>query len=87
MTVEGRPQILHIVGRSIEPESGGRVISTTLDALGDADPQLRPDFHALVLAGGADPRAVRAALDEAAGGTLEIRETPNPADRLEPRAG
>lgn len=87
MTVEGRPQILHIVGRSIEPESGGRVVSTTLDALRDRDPQLRPDFHALVLAGDADPRAVRAALDEAAGGTLEIRETPNPADRLEPARG
>ncbi|WP_093803097.1 FtsX-like permease family protein [Streptomyces sp. Wb2n-11] len=87
MTVEGRPQILHIVGRSIEPESGGRVVSTTLDTLGDRDPRLRPDFHALVLADGADPRAVRAALDEAVGGTLEIRETPNPADRLEPARG
>ncbi|GGW26638.1 ABC transporter permease [Streptomyces xantholiticus] len=87
MTVEGRPQILHIVGRSIEPESGGRIISTTLDALKNRDPQLRPDFHALVLTEGSDPRTVRAALDEAAGGTLEIRETPNPADRLEPVRG
>ncbi|MCF6526367.1 FtsX-like permease family protein [Streptomyces sp. JJ36] len=33
MTVEGRPQILHIVGRSIEPQEEGRVISTTLDTL------------------------------------------------------
>ncbi|EFH30827.1 LOW QUALITY PROTEIN: peptide ABC transporter permease, partial [Streptomyces pristinaespiralis ATCC 25486] len=49
MTVEGRPQILHIVGRSIEPESGGRIISTTVDALRERDPGLRPDFHALVL--------------------------------------
>lgn len=87
MTVEGRPQILHIVGRSIEPESGGRIISTTLDALKNRDPQLRPDFHALVLTEGSDPRTVRTALDEAAGGTLEIRETPNPADRLEPARG
>ncbi|MER6779634.1 MULTISPECIES: FtsX-like permease family protein [unclassified Streptomyces] len=84
MTVEGRPQILHLVGRSIEPESGGRVITTTLDALRERDPALRPDFHALVLHKGADPRAVSAALATAAGGTLEIRETPNPADRLEP---
>ncbi|MFI8263801.1 MULTISPECIES: ABC transporter permease [unclassified Streptomyces] len=84
MTVEGRPQILHVVGRSIEPESGGRVITTTLDALRERDPALRPDFHALVLREGADPRAVSAALATAAGGTLEIRETPDPAERLEP---
>ncbi|QIP84038.1 ABC transporter permease [Streptomyces sp. Tu 2975] len=86
-TVEGRPQILHIVGRSIEPESGGRIISTTVDALQERDPGLRPDFHALVLTDGSDPRAVSSALDGAAGGTLEIRETPNPADRLEPARG
>ncbi|MEU4495801.1 FtsX-like permease family protein [Streptomyces sp. NPDC023998] len=84
MTVEGRPQILHIVGRSIEPETGGRVISTTLDTLRERDPSLRPDFYHLVLRPGADPRAVSSALAEAAGGTLEIRETPNPADQLEP---
>ncbi|MFD9287547.1 FtsX-like permease family protein [Streptomyces sp. NPDC060030] len=84
MTVEGEPQILHIVGRSIEPDAGGRIISTSFDALKDRDPGLRPDFHALVLSENADPRVARGALDEAAGGTLEIRETSNPADRLEP---
>ncbi|WP_327418193.1 FtsX-like permease family protein [Streptomyces sp. NBC_01233] len=84
MTVEGRPQILHLVGRTIEPESGGRVITTTIDALRERDPQLRPAFHALELRTGADPRAVSGKLAAAAGGTLEIRETPNPADRLEP---
>ncbi|RPK32971.1 FtsX-like permease family protein [Streptomyces sp. ADI93-02] len=83
MTVEGEPQILHIVGRSIEPDAGGRIISTSFDALKDRDPGLRPDFHALVLSENADPRVARGALDEAAGGTLEIRETANPADRLE----
>ncbi|MCX4825287.1 ABC transporter permease [Streptomyces sp. NBC_01142] len=87
MTVEGRPQILHIVGRSIEPEAGGRVISTTVDTLGERDPALRPDFHHLVLKPGADPRAVSGELAEAAGGDLEIRETANPADRLEPARG
>ncbi|MFB7462594.1 FtsX-like permease family protein [Streptomyces sp. NPDC056224] len=87
MTVEGRPQILHLVGRTIEPESGGRVITTTIDALRERDPRLRPDFHALVLREGADPRAVSGTLAAAAGGTLEIRETPNPADRLEPARG
>ncbi|NXY98623.1 FtsX-like permease family protein [Streptomyces sp. BR123] len=84
MTVAGRPQILHLVGRTIEPESGGRVITTTVDALRERDPQLRPDYHALVLREGADPRAVSSTLAGAAAGTLEIRETPNPADRLEP---
>lgn len=87
MTVEGRPQILHVVGRTIEPESGGRVITTTIDALRERDPELRSDFHALVLREGADPRAVGAALAGTAGGTLEVRETPNPVDRLEPARG
>lgn len=93
MTVEGRPQILHIVGRNIEPEAGGRVISTTVDTLGKRDPAQRPDFYHLVLRPGADPRAVSSALAEAAeaagaaGGELEIRETANPADRLEPARG
>ncbi|MDX3532923.1 FtsX-like permease family protein [Streptomyces sp. MB09-01] len=87
MTVGGRPQILHLVGRTIEPESGGRVITTTIDALRERDPQLRPAFHALVLREGADPRAVSGTLAAAAGGTLEIRETPDPADRLEPARG
>ncbi|MEN8652228.1 FtsX-like permease family protein [Streptomyces sp. 21So2-11] len=87
MTVEGRPQILHIVGRSIEPDAGGRVISTTVDTLEKRDPALRTDFYDLVLRPGADTRTVSRDLAEAAGGTLEIRETPNPADRLEPARG
>ncbi|AYV31840.1 FtsX-like permease family protein [Streptomyces sp. ADI95-16] len=87
MTVEGRPQVLHLVGRTIEPESGGRVITTTIDALRERDPGLRPDYHALVLRAGADPRAVSAELAGATGGALEVRETPNPADRLEPARG
>lgn len=55
MTVEGRPQILHLVGRTIEPESGGRVVTTTIDALRERDPRLRPEFHALVLREGRTP--------------------------------
>ncbi|MFE0602468.1 ABC transporter permease [Streptomyces sp. NPDC058892] len=87
MTVGGRPQILHLVGRTIEPESGGRVITTTLDALRERDPQLRPAYHALELREGADPRSVSSALAAAAGAALDIRETPNPADRLGPARG
>ncbi|MFF3326692.1 FtsX-like permease family protein [Streptomyces sp. NPDC002889] len=84
LTVQGRPQILHVVGRSIEPEGGGRVISTTLDTLRESDPALRPDFHLLELRPGADPRDVSSALAASSGGTLEIREIANPADRLAP---
>ncbi|MFE6222819.1 MULTISPECIES: FtsX-like permease family protein [unclassified Streptomyces] len=79
MTVEGRPQILHLVGRSIEPDHGGRVVSTTLDTLRDGDPGLRPAFHALVLRPDADPRAVAAAVPAAAGVRAEVRGTADPA--------
>ncbi|MFD4143169.1 FtsX-like permease family protein [Streptomyces sp. NPDC058572] len=87
LTVEGRPQVLHIVGRSIEPEDGGRVISTTLDTLREDDAMLRPDFHLVALRDGADPRQVSSALATSFGGTLEIREVANPADRLGPARG
>ncbi|MFK3731519.1 FtsX-like permease family protein [Streptomyces sp. NPDC088090] len=79
MTVGGRPQILHLVGRSIEPDHGGRVVSTTLDTLRDAVPDLRPAFHALVLRPGADPRRTAAAVAAATGGDAEIRSTADPA--------
>ncbi|MFH9954099.1 FtsX-like permease family protein [Streptomyces roseolus] len=78
MTVGGRPQILHLVGRSIEPDHGGRVVSTGLDTLRDSTPGLRPAFHALVLRPGADPRRVAAAVATAAGEGVEIRATADP---------
>ncbi|MFF7813857.1 FtsX-like permease family protein [Streptomyces sp. NPDC007945] len=80
MTVGGRPQILHLVGRSIEPDHGGRVVSTTLDTLRDSTPGLRPAFHALVLRPGADPRGVAAAVatSTATGEGVEIRATADP---------
>ncbi|MFE2093352.1 ABC transporter permease [Streptomyces sp. NPDC059460] len=87
MTVEGRPQILHIVGRSVEPDQGGRVISTSLDSLRNSAPAMRARFHALVLRPGADPREVAAAVSEATNDALEIRETPTPADRLDTPRG
>ncbi|UQA92234.1 ABC transporter permease [Streptomyces halobius] len=82
MTVAGRPHVLHIVGRSIEPSDGGRVISTALDTLRDTDPALHADFYHLVLRPGADPAEVRDALTRASDGRVEIREIPNPADQL-----
>ncbi|MFD5367943.1 ABC transporter permease [Streptomyces sp. NPDC127103] len=87
MTVEGRPRILHIVGRSVEPDQGGRVISTPLDSLRDDVPGMSARFHALVLRPGADPREVAAAVSGSGSGALEVRETPTPADRLDTPRG
>ncbi|MER7953667.1 FtsX-like permease family protein [Streptomyces sp. NPDC096030] len=82
VTVGGHPQVLHLVGRSIEPENGGRVISTSLDTLRENDPTLRPALYQLRLEPGADPRAVRAELAATSGGHLDIHEVTTPADRL-----
>ncbi|MGW0792728.1 FtsX-like permease family protein [Streptomyces sp. NPDC002911] len=87
MTVAGRPQILHIVGRVVEPENGGRIISTSMDTLWERSPSMRPDFYQLRLRQGADPDAVRKELVSAAGGGAEIRAVSNPADRLTPARG
>ncbi|MFE7775081.1 ABC transporter permease [Streptomyces sp. NPDC057445] len=87
MTVGGHPQILHIVGRSIEPENGGRTVSTSLDTLRENDPALRPTLYRLQLRPDADPGEVRAALTEASRGRLDIHEVTSPADRLSPMRG
>ncbi|MFD9389467.1 FtsX-like permease family protein [Streptomyces sp. NPDC060000] len=85
MTVSGRPQILHIVGRSIEPENAGRVISTSLDTLRENDPELRPTLYQVRLRDGADPQRVAAELGAAAGrGQLDVHIVTNPADGLSP---
>ncbi|GGQ27170.1 FtsX-like permease family protein [Streptomyces roseolilacinus] len=82
VTVGGRPQVLHLVGRSIEPENGGRTISTSLDTLRENDPDLRPTVYHLRLRPGADPQAVRAELLQAAAGRLDVHQVSGPADRL-----
>ncbi|WP_175408357.1 FtsX-like permease family protein [Streptomyces sp. TRM64462] len=82
LTVAGHPQILHIVGRSIEPENGGRVVSTSLDTLRENDPALEPTLYHVRLRPGADPQAVRAELADAAAGRLDIHVVSGPADRL-----
>lgn len=71
MTVGDQPQVLHLVGRSIEPENAGRVVSTSLDTLRENDPALRPTLYQLRLVAGADPREVadRLARSGAAGST------------------
>ncbi|MBL1086474.1 ABC transporter permease [Streptomyces actinomycinicus] len=87
MTVGDRPQILHIVGRSIEPRNAGRVVTTTLDTLRENDPGVSPAFHELRLRPGADPHRVSAALTAAGRGHLDVHPVTNPADGLSPLRG
>ncbi|GAA3792364.1 hypothetical protein GCM10022403_027970 [Streptomyces coacervatus] len=84
MTVGDQPQILHIVGRSIEPENAGRVISTSLDTLRENDPRLAPTLYQLRLRPGADPHEVAGRLAAAGHGQLDVHAVPNPADELSP---
>ncbi|GGW85395.1 ABC transporter permease [Streptomyces lomondensis] len=84
MTVGDQPQILHIVGRSIEPENAGRVISTSLDTLRANDPGLHPTLYELRLDPGADPREVADRLATAGRGHLDVHTVTNPADGLSP---
>lgn len=87
MTVGDQPQILHIVGRSIEPENAGRVISTSLDTLRENDPGLGPTLYELRLTPGADPTRVADRLTTAGHGSLDVHAVPNPADGLSPLRG
>jgi putative ABC transport system permease protein len=87
MTVGDQPQILHIVGRSIEPENAGRVISTSLDTLRENDPGLGPTLYQLRLHPGTDPQAVATRLTTAGRGHLDVHTVPNPADGLSPLRG
>lgn len=82
MTVEGAPQILHIVGRTIEPDDSGRVITTSLTTVREVDPGLRPGFYALVLEPGAVPSEVSDRIGENAAGRLDIRESTSPFSEL-----
>ena len=87
MTVGDQPQILHIVGRSIEPENAGRVISTSLDTLRENDPGLGPTLYELRLRPGADPHEVAGRLADAGHGRLDVHAVPNPAEGLSPLRG
>ncbi|EGX60817.1 peptide ABC transporter permease [Streptomyces zinciresistens K42] len=87
ITVGGRPQILHIVGRTIEPENAGRVISTSLDTLRENDAALGPALYELRLRPGADPQRVADRLTAAGQGRLDVHTVPNPADGLSPLRG
>lgn len=84
VTVGGHPQILHIVGRSIEPDNGGRVISTSLNTLMDNDPRLSASLYQLTLRTGTTPQTVAADLTKAAHGQLDVYLMTNPANGLMP---
>ncbi|MEV6182872.1 FtsX-like permease family protein [Streptomyces sp. NPDC052015] len=87
MTVGDQPQILHIVGRSIEPANAGRVISTSLDTLRENDPGIGPTLYQLRLRPGADPQTVAGRLTTAGHGHLDVHAVTNPADGLSPLRG
>jgi putative ABC transport system permease protein len=87
LTVGGTPHILHIVGRDIETQHGGKVISTSYDALHEQDATVRPAYYSLVLTPGAGPAAVRAALGASSGGSLEVHQVGDPTDRFSPVRG
>jgi putative ABC transport system permease protein len=57
-TIDGVPVILHIVGRTIEPDNNGDVVDFGLDALPAAN-AAAPMFYSLVLKPGVDPAAAR----------------------------
>ncbi|MGW3288530.1 ABC transporter permease [Streptomyces sp. NPDC001002] len=87
ITVGSQPYGLHIVGRSIEPENAGRVVTTSLDTLREIDPRLTPTLYQLRLRDGADPREVAERLTAAGRGHLDVHAVTNPADGLSPLRG
>jgi putative ABC transport system permease protein len=81
-TIDGVPVILHIVGRTIEPDNNGDVLDFGLDALNDADgadPQL---LNYLVLKPGVPAAAARARLLDESQDQLDVQVVANPADGL-----
>jgi putative ABC transport system permease protein len=80
-TIDGVPVILHIVGRTIEPDNNGDVLDFGLDALTEAGsaPQLQ---DSLVLRPGVSAAAARAKLLEASHDQLDVQTVTNPASGL-----
>ena len=81
-TIDGVPVILHIVGRTIEPDNNGDVVDFGLDALyhsGSASPQL---VYHLVLKPGVTAEAARARLIAESNDRLDVQVVANPASGL-----
>ncbi|MCP2311360.1 FtsX-like permease family protein [Kitasatospora paracochleata] len=83
ITTGGTPRILHIVGRDLEPEHGGRVLSTGFDTLDRPGDPTGPDFWQLALCPGHDPAEVQRDLPTRAGltGQVELRLPTGPVTR------
>ncbi|MCA2221194.1 ABC transporter permease [Nonomuraea aurantiaca] len=81
LTVGGSPLIVRIVGRTVEPDLDGEVLSVGLDSLAAKD-SVPPEFYALALRQGADPGEVRDRLLATSGESLDVQRVVNPADRL-----
>ncbi len=82
LTIQGVPLDVHVVGRTIEPDNGGQLLSYGTDALAAAGAATPVEFYSLVLRRGADPAAVRAHLLAASGHRLDVEMVANPASRL-----
>jgi putative ABC transport system permease protein len=82
-TIDGVPVILHIVGRTIEPDNNGDVLDFGLDALTDAGGAPPPLTYSLVLRPGVPAAAARANLLAASNNRLDVRVVANPASGLE----
>jgi len=81
-TIDGVPVILHIVGRTIEPDNNGDVLDFGLDVLNDAGsapPQL---VYHLVLKPGVPAAAARATLLAESHDQLDVQTVANPASGL-----
>jgi len=81
-TIDGVPVILHIVGRTIEPDNNGDVLDFGLDALTDAGGAPPPLTYSLVLKPGGPAAAARAHLLRASHDRLDVRLVTNPANGL-----
>jgi putative ABC transport system permease protein len=81
LTVGGSPLIVRIVGRAIEPDQDGEVLSVGLDSLAPKD-SVPPEFYALALRPGADRGEVAARLLAQSSEGLDVQAVVNPADRL-----
>jgi len=82
-TIDGVPVILHIVGRTIEPDNNGDVLDFGLDALTDAGGAPPPLTYNLVLKPGVPAAAARANLLKASDDRLDVRLVGNPVSGLE----
>ncbi|WP_162795246.1 ABC transporter permease, partial [Nonomuraea lactucae] len=81
LTVGGSPLIVRVVGRTVEPDLDGEVLSVGLDSLAAKD-SVPPEFYALALRPGADPAEVRSRLLAESGEGVDVQRAVNPADRL-----